>query len=249
MEYIELKISFPKEWNVSEERLLDGSRVFTCLHLQEDVFKLVPASQLSVDDEFLQHVPITNRERGLMYDVKKAIADGISDFWCPICNPSLDDKDRIWYKPGMSTARGKTCAWWKRKAEEFFPSKGSRLGTKREYDIFLAVLIKEMVAAGWNVADAWSAVCNDSKELGHYRNSKDAKRELEPTGSREVCGWYDLANTYKIVTSLPKIAEYRLVSGAYFYTSDSEPLRHFMDTNYDNEKDYSCGWIVLTEAP
>ena len=46
-------------------------------------------------------------------------------------------------------------------------------------------------------AEAWYAVCTNSKDLGHCRNSVNAKYDFEMTGSREVCGFYDLGNCTK----------------------------------------------------
>ena len=60
------------------------------------------------------------------------------------------------------------------------PERASRLGIKTEYIAFLGVLIKKLVDSGWKVDDAWDAVCNDSKKLGHYWNSENAMHVPEP---------------------------------------------------------------------
>lgn len=49
------------------------------------------------------------------------------------------------------------------------------IGTKSQYIAFLGVLIKRIVDKGWTVDEAWKAVCSDSKKLGHYINSDNAK--------------------------------------------------------------------------
>lgn len=46
-------------------------------------------------------------------------------------------------------------------------------------------------------------MCDDSRKIGHYRNSDGARGNFEPTGSREVCGFYDLANAYKLLAEDP----------------------------------------------
>lgn len=220
----------------------------TC-HLREGIFKKVPASELSLNDKFMNHIPKTKQEKNLMEEVKKVITVGMYDFWRPVCDPSLDNKGRICYEPGKMPAVDKSYNWWAKKAKEFFPERGSRLGTKSEYVAFLATLIKELVATGWKVADAWYAVCNDSKKLGHYRNSKDAKNGFESTGSREVCDWCDLGNVYKIVAEDKETGVFWVAGGCYYDGSDIGPLAVLYPSILRNIGNTSgCGWIVLTEG-
>lgn len=238
-------------------------------HLREGIFKKVSASQLSFEDNFMNHVPKTEGEKWLMEDVKKVIEVGVRDFWRPVCDPAFNDNGGICYEPGKKPAVGKSFDWWDNKAKEFCPEKGSRLGTRLEYVAFLAVLIKELVATGWKVADAWNAVCNTSNELGHYGNSANARFNLELTGSREICGWCDLANTYKILaleythTMDPDLVKsYRIwknenhmgfwiASGDFLCHSFNIPLSFlrfdcdsFYDAGYSN-----CGWLVFDSCP
>ena len=231
----ELKIMVPNGWIVNEEVMSDGSRMLTIkpdittpvdtiCHFREGIFKLVPASQLRLDDEFLKHQPKTQDEREFKERVEKAIKSGLKDFWRPVCDPSFDDKGRICYAPCNKPAVGKSYNWWAKNAKEFEPERGSRLGTKSEYIAFLAVLIKELVASGKSSEWAWNAVCNNSKELGHYWNSKNSKHAFEDTGSREICGWYDLANCYKILAEDEEAGSFWLASSDYSRSSDSFPL-------------------------
>ena len=72
-----------------------------------------------------------------------------------------------------------------------------------------------LVAKGWTCCEAWDAICNDSKNLGHYRNSHNAKHQFEDTGSREICGFFDLANTYKILAEDKEAGGFWLAGGYY----------------------------------
>ena len=127
------------------------------------------------------------------------------------------------------------------------PERHSRLGTKSEYVAFLGVLIKKLVEdCKWSVAKAWHAVCNNSKELGHYGNSEGAKPSFEDTGMREICGFFDLANTYKILAEDDSIGGFWLAGGRYSSNSNNRPLA---DLVQDSSRNVNCnnsvGWFVL----
>ena len=251
----ELKIMVPKGWGVNEEVMSDGSRVFTVkldtataddtdCNQREGIFKLVPASQLSLEDGWMKYQPKTKAERNFKEMVETAIKSGLKDFYRPTLDPSFDDEWQICYQAGMEPAVGKSFAWWEENAKKL----GYRLGTYSEYIAFLAVLIKEMVASGKSLEWAWNAVCNDSEELGNYWNSSDSKHELEATGNREVCGWCDLANTYKILEEDKENGVFWLTAGGDYYdNSVINPLAD-LHLNFDHNHDfYSCtGWLVLS---
>ena len=251
----ELKILVPKDWSIAEEKMPDGSRVlkFTPVtaesstrQLQEGIFKRVPASELRLDDDFLNYQPKNFAENNLKCFVQTAIKNGLKDFWRPVYDPSFDDNGCICYHPGNMPAVGKSYNWWYKHAKAFCPERGSRLGTNSEYGVFLAVLIKELVASGKSVEWAWNAVCNDSKELGHYWESKDAKHDFETTGSRDICGWYDLANAYKILAEDEEASGYWLAGGGYRNFGDRRPLAGlFLDFDWRNWNFFGCGWLVL----
>ena len=221
----------------------------TTCHQLESMFNRVPASKLRLDDAFMKHQPKTNAERNFKELVETAIKNGLKDFWRPVYDPSFDDNGRIYYEPGKMPAAGKSYNWWKKKAKAFYPEWGSRIGTKSEYIAFLAVLMKNLVASGKSVEWAWNAVCNDSKELGHYWNSKGAKNAFETTGSRYICGWYDLANSFKILEEDEEAGGFWIACGDYSSLSIHNPLA-FLYHHHDRCDDfmYSCGWLVLTEG-
>ena len=126
----------------------------------------------------------------------------------------------------------------------------SRLGSRMEYVAFLGVLIKILVAEGWDVETAWDAVCNDSSKLGHYATSEDAKNQLEPTGSRKIGEFYDLANTYKILAMDDEEIDERkgfwLAGGAYNAKGKKIPIGYIGYYYYpDYCYEYGVGWIVF----
>lgn len=223
-------------------------------HERKGLFKLVPASKLSLGDDFLKYQPKTEREQKLKELVETAIKRGLKDFWRPVCDPSFDYKGCICYEPGNMPAVGKSYNWWAKTAKEFKPEQGSRLGTKSEYIAFLAVLIKELVASGKSIEWAWNAVCNDSKEMGHYNNSKDAKHRLELTGNREICGFFDLANIYKLLAEdkEDEYGGYWVASGCYYdyYDSHDYPLATLAHDLFSyGDWIYGSGWLVFDCCP
>ena len=214
----------------------------------EDVFVKVPASKLRLDDEFMKYEPKTMRESFFKEDAIKVIRVGMYDFLRPVCDPSFDNNRRICYQPGNKPAVGKSYDWWEEEAKKYAPERGSRLGTKSEYIAFMAVLIKELVDSGKPVEWAWDAVCNDSKELGHYWNSRadHYHYELSATGDREICGWCDLANTYKILAKDEEAGVFWHAGGYYYVNGNERPLAGLSpDIFFGEEKIGSCGWLVL----
>jgi len=216
--------------------------------VEVDVFVKVEASKLSLTDEFMQYEPITKREKDFKRLLTDAILHGLKDFWRPKYDPSITKDDtKICYEAGKVPAVGRSYNWWTKVAKDFYPERNSRLATRTEYIAFLGVLIKKLVEKGWNVKTAWDAICNDSKRLGNYINSESSKAILETTGQREVCGFYDLANTFKLLAEDDTANYFLLACGCYKNFSDDYPLADFyVDYNHwDAIGNYSVGLVVI----
>ena len=211
-------------------------------------FKLIEASKLSLDDEFMRYEPRTDGQRYFKNNLTSAIKSGVKDFYRPIYDPSIDKNRNIVFVAGKKPAVGHSYNWWVEAAEKYVSNRQIRLGTKNEYVAFLGVLIKKLIASGWSSEDAWYVVCDDSKMLGHYWNSENAKYDFEETGSREVCGLFDLANTFKILAWDDEAGGFWLASGYYFDNSSRSPLADlglYDNLDDDNFNFYSVGWYVL----
>ena len=208
-------------------------------------FPQVKASTLSLDDIFLTHVPQDQEERKLMLMITEAIKSGLSDFRAQSMDATLDKKGNISYLAGMNPISDKTASWWQENAKNFMPEKNSRLGSKKQRVVFLAILIKELIEKeGYSVGKAWRVVCKESKELGHYRNSKNSSYKLEVTGSRQVGQWYDLANTSKIVTD--ERQKFYLVNGNLNHYDYNWPFMYFHNISpFDESQGYITGWVVM----
>lgn len=213
---------------------------------KDDIFVLVEASKLAWTDEFMSYKPTTNEEEKLKKLLTEAIIKGLKDFYRPVIDPSFNRYGGICYLEGNKPAVNKSYNWWEKSAIEFMPERGSRLGTKTEYVAFLGVLLKKLVKSGWSMDKAWNAVCNDSRKLGHYWNSENAKHEFEPTCSREIVGFFDIANTFKILAEDEEAGGFWRAGGYYNLDSCWFPLAdldHCSNRKYvDN---YCTGWLVL----
>lgn len=225
---------------VTEEVLFENKLVL------DDDFILIEAESLSLNDNFIKHKPRTRAEEIAKNLIAEAIKGGVKNFYRPIMDPSFTN-DGIGYVSGKKPAVGKSYHWWIDTAKKYDPSRNSRLGTRLEYGVFLGVLIKKLVEKGKSVEWAWDAVCNNSKELGHYSDSENARDGIESTGSRLICGFCDLGNTFKILAEDVEVGGYWLAGGNYNYSSDFYPIADIcLRTNRDFIPNSSVGWIVLS---
>lgn len=216
--------------------------------MKMDDFILIEAEKLSVNDEFMQWGPQTSAERETKKLIIHVITSGVKNFYRPKYDPSFTvDKKNICFVPGEMPATGKSYEWWEETAKKYNLERNSRLGTILEYGAFLGVLIKKLVEEGRTVEWAWNAVCNDSKELGHYQNSENARWAFfERTGSREVCGYFDLGNTYKILAEDVTADAVWVAGGCFIQDSTYYPIADLdLTTDRTNGFTYSVGWIVL----
>jgi len=214
--------------------------------MNDEMFVLIEASKLSMDDEFMQYRPKTDREKEFKDLLENVIKKGIADFWCPRMDPTLDEAENICFKAGEKPAVGKSYNWWRENAKNFNPRWSSRLGTRSQYVAFLGVLIKALVAEDWTVDEAWNLVCNDSRQLGNYCDSQNAKHDFEPTDSRAIAVFYDLVNTYKILKDTEETGGFWLAGGSrldYSYFYPLADLTYHVSCDCDNV--IGVGWIVM----
>lgn len=209
-------------------------------------FPIVRASTLSLEDEFLKHEPTSKRQKKTKKKIISAIKSDLCDFRAQRMDPTMDENGNIYYKVGEKPAVGEVVKKWKKKAKDFLPEKNSRLGENNEHYAFLALLIKYLIEnENYTVSDAWKAVCDQSKNLGHYRDSKNWKGKLEPTGSRKVGKWYDLGNTYKITVN-EKAGGFSIFGGYFNGYGCHYPLVNIYAVYSPNyEYGISVGWLVL----
>jgi len=212
----------------------------------ETYFPIVKASTLSLDDVFMKHHPETKAQKVFKERLTSAIKSGLTDFRAQRMDPTFTKDARIMYEAGRMPAVGESANWWKENAEQFIPDKRSRLGTTKERIAFLGLLIKNLVEKETcTVSYAWKAVCDQSKDLGHYWDSDNAKHDFEPTGSRKIGEWYDLANTCKYVYE-EENSGFLIVGGSYVDGGCGYPLADVDGIcSADCICDDTVGWLVL----
>jgi len=210
------------------------------------VLVLVDAENLSLSDSFMAFEPQTGRESLTKELIHKAISAGVKNFYRPKCDPSFTKGEAgFYFEFGKAPAVGKSYDWWIKAIRNHSADHNVKLGTRLQYGAFLGVLIKRLIEEGKTAEWAWNAVCNDSAELGHYWNSVKAKHTFEPTGSREICGFCDLANTYKILADDSDNNIYWMASGIYGGDSKIYPIADICRGNSRNFGIYGVGWIVV----
>lgn len=121
--------------------------------------------------------------------------------------------------------------------KDYNPRRNSRQMTRTEYACRNLFLIQKLVKSGYEIEEAWEAVCDDSRKIGHYRNSDNPKHDFEPTGSREVCGFCDLGNAWKFIAEDPwdEAGGFWAAGGYYVNVSDYDPvadLYHYYYVDY-----------------
>lgn len=195
----------------------------TKMEVASNVFVLCEASKLTLEDEFMKHIPCSTKEKEFKELLEEVIKSGLKDFYCPIFDPTIDEYGKISYIKGAKPATMvEDYYWWVDNAKEFCPKRGSRLGTKTEYIAFLGILIKKLIKLGWSIEEAWDAVCNGSKRLG------------------------DFGNTYKLLAEEDDGYGYWIGGGCYFYDSRVFPLADLcFSDNYFGIGEFSVGWIIL----
>lgn len=201
-----------------------------------------------LDAEWFNHNPTTKRQRETKELFLDARSQGrLHSFTCMTIDPSIKD-GKLVYEKGLPPAVGFSQRKWEKMLKEYNPSRNSRQLARTEYACRNLYLIWKLVESGYEVEEAWREVCDDSKKIGHYCNSNNAKEDFEPTGSREVCGFCDLANTYKLLAEDPwdKAGGFWDASGGYGDCGDDCPLADLIHNGsvYDDD-DGGVGLLAL----
>ena len=216
----------------------------------EKYFPIVKASEISLKDDLFMHIPNSYHQKLLKDWIFKTFEYKMPDFRAQRIDPSINRKGEIYFSEGNYPAVGFTAKEWKELAEGFWPERGSRLGFFNERIAFIAVMMKKLQASGFNVDEVWKMVCDNSKDLGNYK--KLFKSNLQMTGSMEICGFADLANTQKIIIQNNEYCctpNYYFCGGDYTYSSRDRAFFIIYDLwKYLDVLETSVGWIVLPKV-
>ena len=212
----------------------------------DEVFPIIDPSEL-IGHKLLNYEPKNEREDRLLADICKGIEMKLPAFRAPCIDPS-EENGKIVFKPGNKPAVGHDADWWKETWKNFMPNKNSRIGTNLHWAAFMGKLMAYLIEKEkYSVKDAWRAICRDRRVLGLYSNSEGERHnELALTGSKNVGGFFDIANTFKMVEKMGDTT-YFLAGGYYnFYESDFPITVLYEDyIHADVSKDVSVGWLVM----
>lgn len=198
--------------------------------------------------EWLNHQPTTRRQKATLNLYLDAKAKGrLHTFTCMTIDPSVKD-GKLVYQKGLPIKTGFSQKRWAKMLKEYNPSRNSRQMTRTEYACRNLFLIQRLVESGYEIKEAWEAVCDDSRKIGHYRNSDNPKNDFEPTGSREVCGFCDLGNAWKFIAedSWDEAGGFWVAGGNYNNYSYKYPVADLYHCSYvGNGRDYGVGMLAL----
>lgn len=201
-------------------------------------------------DAVLNFKSDSDRINAFIEAVEEVKAEKLEVFYMTIYDPS-EDGDKIVYKKGKKPAVGHSYNWWVEKASKMPAVEGRqwKLASEYQYYAFLVWLINQLVKSGKSVEEAMNQVVLNSKELGHYYDSEASMNgtALEPTGSRCICGVYDLANAFKILAcSKQEAGGFWLAGGLYLDSGNRNPLAYLDHLTYvDYDFNVSVGLLVL----
>lgn len=232
-----------------EDSVLNEVANYPNIVIPELMFRRIDAENLSKSDKFMKYTPKTEKEKKTKNLILEVIRIGVKNFYRPIMDPTLtEDGKNIFFQKGHMPAVGMSYYAWVNIAKRYNLGRHSRLGTRLEYGAFLGVLMKELVADGLSVSEAWNTVCNDSKELGHWSDSKNDKGTFETTGSRCICGFYDLGNTYKVLRDDdPETGVFWVAGGSFTHYGTQYPIADLsLYTTCNMSTVNAVGWIVLS---
>lgn len=231
MRTLEMKIAIPK---------VNGGRCISALESELEC-RINPNIFAG---RWLEHHPTTRRQKETLTLYQDAKAkDRLHAFTCMTIDASVED-GKLVYQKGMPLKTGFSHREWAKMLKDYNPSRNSRQMTRTEYAVRNLYLIQRLVESGYEIAEAWKVVCDDSRKIGHYRSLDNSKYYLEPTGSREVCGFCDLGNTWKLLAEDPwEEAGGFWVAGGYSYDNPVADLLHY-DTVYI-VVDFGVGMLAL----
>lgn len=232
----------------------------TSISTELDSFVLIDVESLSLDDSFMEYTAVTNTEKTLKDLITKAIENREKNFYKSIYDPSVivtqtGNKPilRLSFVPNAYPATYRStyrinfgldaCDWANKcyeMAQEYMPKYNSRIGTSLQYAAFVGFLVKQL-SKDVGVSSAWYYVCRNSKNLGRYNRLKKSV-----TGKNPVCGFYDLANTKKLLDVKYcgdlYSQKYTLASGDY----DSSPTLYPIASIKQGSPFLMSEWPTLT---
>lgn len=253
---LEMKITIPevKDGRCVSTEMKDGY-ILAKFEIEENETLPISESELEckIDPSifagaWLEHQPTTRRQEETLTLYQDAKAKGrLHTFTCMTIDTSVKD-GKLVYQKGLPIKTGFSQNQWAKMLKDYNPSRNSRQMTRTEYACRNLFLIQRLVESGYEIDEAWKAVCDDSRKIGRYRNSDNPKYDFEPTGSREVCGFCDLGNTWKFLAEDPweEAGGFWSAGGGYYCYSENGPVAYLGHCDsVDDDCNLGVGMIAL----
>lgn len=182
----------------------------------------------------------TNSQKEFEENVLEALANKPKEGyrWLPVFEPSYNEKDELQFVIGEKPLVGRlNCLEWDKKLKEYSPENESCMSSKTTYFLLLLRWLKDDIAT-------LEQLVEHSEEIGHYRNSENAKPNFEITGKRTFGGLYGFAgNTGKIVKAE---SSYSRLGGCYYdYGKMSSLAEDWHIKNPNGKSNSSVGLLEL----
>lgn len=188
----------------------------------------IKVSEFDPNDKLLLLPPFRKR-------LRKAVLEGsLDDFYVQPQDASIGANGNIaFYKDG-EPATGISYTEWEEQAKEFDKEHNSGLSTRLQYDARNFALLKKLVENGWNPLSAWYALTHNSSRLVDkcgYAEIKDSSEKIKRTGSKIICGFADLGNTYKILAKEEGKDNFWIAGTSYMSSPRFEPIAKMYPAN------------------
>ena len=182
-----------------------------------DVFMHVYMEDLTEED--LLYDSKTGRKRKFYTDSQKKFKGNALEAlknkpkegfrWIPVYEPSITPDGNIQFIEDEKPLVGRSCSEWDQMLKRYSPENESDISHETTYFLVLLRWLKDGIATLEELADY-------SEKIGHYRDSKDSKHELEKTGERKFGGLCGFAgNTCKIAKNSDWMSGYSRLGGSF----------------------------------
>ncbi|MBQ2938209.1 MAG: hypothetical protein IJE05_04970 [Clostridia bacterium] len=176
---------------------------------------------------------VTNEEQEFLENALRALENKPKEGyrWLPVFEPSADGKGGLQFVRGEKPKVGFDCYKWQKLMTEYSPENESGKCSIHTYFLLQLRWLKEGIVTLEQLAD-------DSKDIGHYRDSENAKHDVELTGQREFGGLYGLiGNTWKMLGDPNSKFGFSVVGGDCYDDGKEHPAADVFRIRNSNFKD------------
>jgi len=182
------------------------------------------ASEVWVTDHHGKVVKLDSENNMTRYNT--TVKNAVSTWHTMVYEPSKDVDGNLQYIAGKEVLRNISNYSWERKFQNYSPENGSQMSSITTYYLLLLRFLKDGFATIEQLAD-------DSKEIGHYYDSIDAKHEYEKTGERQLGGIYGFGgNTFKVVKDPESPSGFSILGGDCYNYGCKYPLADGEEDDY-----------------